>query len=529
MSGVGEALAIVSCVGGLVQAIDAGQRIVKQIKDRRQAHRSNGALPPSEQLEQTLASGRQEIEKLVHKGQQRFGSDFEADETARVALLQVTVQIQNALLNRLTEARTDDGVIDFDECIDLSDQGCNDALVALQALYKRKLEEDMERKQRMSAASKEIVQVQAEALAQSPTTKAYQEPTSPPTRMPTQDVQSNTSKQRAAKEAAPLPVAERKKARAFSLNPFTSRTKTEAPPSSTRSPPALERSQTASPKLALQRRSTTASDMSSDSPVKRFSISSESSHSTAGAPKQDASNPAWTIEMSRASTLMTVSSAVSSGPTLAKYSGSCKYAYKARDKGYKDGLSPVNLSMHFHNWVYQCKSSNCRYQALAIRDKAGVRLDDTIRTSHGIRYRAIFLAKSHVAYKENSQAWPYICLFCLWAKIPSEVYYDINNLMKHVSLHKEPTIGLKELPMEGPLVFSNMDVSAVSAFDVELPYLDQTSLSPTAQHNPDRVVDMVQKRLEAAGLEAESKPSERVLSKAEELRVQSDPFANPWA
>lgn len=74
MSGIGEALAIVSCVAGLIQAYDAGSRIVRQIKARRQAH---GALPPSDLVEQSIDKGRREIQQLVEDGRQRFGPSFE--------------------------------------------------------------------------------------------------------------------------------------------------------------------------------------------------------------------------------------------------------------------------------------------------------------------------------------------------------------------------------------------------------------------------------------------------------------------
>src|ERR1700754_790699 len=77
MSGVGEVIAIVSCVAGLIEALDAGCRIVKQIKERRQAHRANGALPPSDELEKTIEGGKDSIQKLVEKGNNRFGPNFE--------------------------------------------------------------------------------------------------------------------------------------------------------------------------------------------------------------------------------------------------------------------------------------------------------------------------------------------------------------------------------------------------------------------------------------------------------------------
>lgn len=77
MSGVGEAIAIVSCVAGLIQALDSSSRIVRQIKQRRQAHRANGALPPSDSLEKTIEDGKSSIQQFVAKGNERFGPEFE--------------------------------------------------------------------------------------------------------------------------------------------------------------------------------------------------------------------------------------------------------------------------------------------------------------------------------------------------------------------------------------------------------------------------------------------------------------------
>jgi hypothetical protein len=74
MSGVGEAIAIVSCVAALIQAYDAGSRTLQSIRDRRKAH---GALPPSNLLEESLEKGKREIEVVVSDGNKRFGPDFE--------------------------------------------------------------------------------------------------------------------------------------------------------------------------------------------------------------------------------------------------------------------------------------------------------------------------------------------------------------------------------------------------------------------------------------------------------------------
>lgn len=81
MSGV-EIIAIVSCVAGLIEALDAGVRIVRQIKARRAAHRADGALPPSDELEKTIEEGKENIQKLVEKGNHRFGPGFEEGDGA---------------------------------------------------------------------------------------------------------------------------------------------------------------------------------------------------------------------------------------------------------------------------------------------------------------------------------------------------------------------------------------------------------------------------------------------------------------
>ena len=79
MSGL-EAVAIISCVAGLIETLNVGCRIVQEIKRRRRAHRADGALPPSDDLEKTIEDGRNSIQKLVDKGNKRFGPDFEAGD-----------------------------------------------------------------------------------------------------------------------------------------------------------------------------------------------------------------------------------------------------------------------------------------------------------------------------------------------------------------------------------------------------------------------------------------------------------------
>lgn len=74
MSGVAEALAIVSCVAGLIQAYDAASRRIEKIKKSR-AQRA--APPPPVHLETSVERGKQQIVEVVKEGRERFGDGFE--------------------------------------------------------------------------------------------------------------------------------------------------------------------------------------------------------------------------------------------------------------------------------------------------------------------------------------------------------------------------------------------------------------------------------------------------------------------
>jgi hypothetical protein len=552
MSGVGEVLAIVSCVAGLIQALDAGQRIVKQIKERRQNHRnSNGALPPSDELERKLDRRKKEIEDSVAEGRQQFGDEFEADgecsplrralsqqasitvadysvtDKVKLAIMSITIQIQNALLEGLAEARGDDGIIDFEECISLTDKGSNQALLVLRTLYQTKLDEALAQKKALKRRS---TSVSIPDPTPQLTTSAI--PEDQPIALA--ETVANTGKPRAKDPVTTPPSAsERKRSMfSFSRSPKPDRDTTSSPnakvntnmPSTRHQGPPERRSTTRS--LALP-------EDYANRNITRPSISSDNSST---APSTEISSVQWAVEMSRASTLATMESKVSSAPMLSKYSGSCKYAFAAREKGVFSGVMRANLSAYGvyggESWVYKCKSTKCRFQADATRGKT-IELNNKIYRLHGIQYRSSFLIKSHIQYGDLSPEWPFICLFCLWAGRKSDVYYGSQSLMEHVSEHSERTIGNDELPCGGPLTFSNMDVqaAAVSDFDINLPLPDVDDPKTAGiMHGPAELVKEIEKRLGGLPPTDDDKvPAQRVLSKAEEQEIQKDPYANPWA
>ena len=73
MSGA-ELIAIIGCVAGLIQAYEAASKIVSTIKRKR---RERLAPPPSEFLEDAIEEGKRDVQRLLDKGQRRFGPAFQ--------------------------------------------------------------------------------------------------------------------------------------------------------------------------------------------------------------------------------------------------------------------------------------------------------------------------------------------------------------------------------------------------------------------------------------------------------------------
>ncbi|EHY60078.1 hypothetical protein HRR83_006437 [Exophiala dermatitidis] len=513
MSGVGEALAIVSAVAGLIQAYDAGSRIVRQIKARRLAH---DALPPSDHLEESVEEGKRAIEELVAKGTKRFGPSFEeGDVTAQLALYQITIATQNALLESLAEARYDDGVIDFDTCIDTSDKARMDALGALADLYKRKLEEEQERKKRDAASEsqqqqQQQQQQQRQQVQQRPPQPNPDQKLSPPPQQPTQ--LPTPPGQTAPAQAVPAPKPEQapspnpppkkvKKSRTFNdvfrrkESGSQSATPMDTIPQAAELDPSPRASQQDMPIPHNPRRNTAASTSSSNT----FS-SMESRNSTVGyedpvglgvlvAPTNTRSDTGFSSMTTVSRHGTTLSTATTISP-ITKYGGFCKHAYDLREGSIKKGLSLAPASVYSGKLVYKCASSKCQFTGNAIHDKSGYHVNDKIFSSpSGIQWRWMFLAKSHIQQKEPKDP-SFRCLVCLMLGDDSGIYHGHDVLLAHLVGHQGALLGGTRL--EGPLLFTNHGVQPdlTDDFDVRFPTSEPHGShdQPEVQHGGAAVV-----------------------------------------
>lgn len=514
MSGIGEVLAIVSCVAGLIQAYDAGSRIVRQIKARRQAH---GALPPSDLLEQSIDKGKREIQQLVEDGRQRFGPSFEEGDseyqtqhhhhitttvtnitnllaTAQLALYKITIATQQALLDGLTQARDDDGIIDFDYCIDTSDKGRNEALLALHQLFQRKLEEEMERKRSNPSRP-------SPAPASVPAPEPYTSPPSYQHAALQKEVESPASAQK-EEEQPPSPLPKIKKSRTFGQSVFRRKSSnnqdnSQSKKDATGSDKLAQMSPTLSQqeiKPSLNRRNTTTSMLSN------ATWSSTSTDSTVGRPRsiERSNTSASSITMvSRRDTTFSTMSGMSSMSAMSamsnmsispitKYGACCKYAYELREGNIKKGLMLQLAGFYGGHAFYSCASTKCQYQSPAAQDKKGYKMDNRVfNTPEGIKYRWLFLAKSH-AQQKDPRFPSFRCLVCILSKDDSAFYDGKESLFAHLADHQGAFLG--DTLIGGQLIFDNhgAKLGQDSDFDVRFPEL--APIEPPVQEQGVAVV-----------------------------------------
>ncbi|KIW62982.1 hypothetical protein PV04_09866 [Phialophora macrospora] len=486
MSGL-EPLAVVSAVAGILQAYEAGSKILRQIKARRQAH---GALPPTDRLLESLGKGESDIKKVVEDGKLRFGEDFEiADAATLIALMQITIDVQKALLAGLAEARSDDGVVDFEPCIDSCDKARTNALITLQGLFLRRLDAERKKTDTSSPPQEHAQKSQS------------QSPTAPERSSRNKDVQNGPSP-RLETRPTDTEVTKPTKAGRWSLSRRdrsgeSSVTSLENTPAtvSLPGPPA----RTPDPVIMLQSRRRRSTSTNSDNT--RSSASTRENAAAQPSPARSSTSSSLIAPVRRQTTAYTMhsmgalsvvaglsmTSDIATASTIASLKRSsrcCKRTSELRDGKITEAL------VHSHapcsqDGTYHCTNKKCHFWAPAVQVANSYRVDDSVIChSTGIRYRRMFLAKSHMQQGDATQTVNYRCLVCLFLG-DSKAYEGHDQLLSHMTSHRGAELG--ETRLEGPIIFSNKRVECNrDEFDVDFM---RTAIEPTRK--PPAGVDAV--------------------------------------
>ena len=124
------------------------------------------------------------------------------------------------------------------------------------------------------------------------------------------------------------------------------------------------------------------------------------------------------------------------------YGGFCKGSFNLQ-VGSENALirrkqmGPVQSMSFFWGCSYKCA-----FAGAALHNHGEWGFDNTVKSFHGIRYRWIFLAKSHVTQSRvKNGIYIYKCIFCVLQAIDTPVFQRISSFMEHLSIHRGQQFG----------------------------------------------------------------------------------------
>ncbi|KAI4243094.1 MAG: hypothetical protein L6R40_003644 [Gallowayella cf. fulva] len=496
-----EAIAIIGCIAAVVSAYRDGGAIVDRIKQKRLARQ---APPPTRLLEESLARGPTAVEEAKENGIERFGPRYaEGDKIALDSLKDILIDLQGSLIRHLRRAQDDDHMADFGTLVDASDFGRIRTVTVLNELYMRVATEATIPQTPFGGDMRAFGNPQMATQADRITPGILSE--APPTTSFGSMTQAShhllaTPEHPQTQSTAPSPqrIEPRSAPKGGFLDRFRRKSSTEE--SSSRKSSTRTFSIRSKDETALDNRQTkTLSPSPFTSP--QASIDEDNpwaTESTSPAPAEN-ETPADT-SMSRASTLVpgnmqqpsTVRSTLPSSNVrmlspYERHGGFCKGAYKLQVHE-KDAMKLRNQSTAKtgEGYYWACCSSKCAFEGPARQDGKTWAFDDTVRESHGIRYRWSFLAKAHVSLsKVKNGKYDYGCVFCIYDGFECAVFQGIKAFVEHIGTHRSSSIA--ETMLQRIKCINDRVATADEDFDVNLTPLE-------ASPKPATVADTSQLR-----------------------------------
>ncbi|KAL9019162.1 MAG: hypothetical protein Q9185_003543 [Variospora sp. 1 TL-2023] len=442
-------------VAAVVSAYRDGGAIVDRIKQKRLAKQ---APPPTRLLEASLARGPAAVEEAKENGIERFGDRYAAGDSLAVnSLKDIVIDLQGSVIKHLRQAHEDDDMTDFTILVDASDIGRIRAVTVLNELYMRIAMGDTIAQAPFGDMGSFMNPRMAAQFGHTLTTVRPQAAIGPPSQ-PSGDnrvEQPNLAHAETAGKQVGPPTSPR---HAF-FDRFRRKSSTEE---SSSSPSSSRRSSRIQP-----RRDSSPSGRHDDKALPltpmilpQATIDEDNPWVTEGSePIPIPQEPPPNKSISRATTLVpsirrrtsTASSAWSTSTSKARtispfevHKGFCKGAHRLQENE-TDALRLQNRSdaQRVEDYYWACCSSKCAFEGPARVDGRKWAFDDTIRESHGVRYRWPFLAKAHIAQsKVQNGRYDYGCVFCIHDGYECPVFHGIQELMEHVRLHRETRISV---------------------------------------------------------------------------------------
>jgi hypothetical protein len=171
---------------------------------------------------------------------------------------------------------------------------------------------------------------------------------------------------------------------------------------------------------------------------------------------------------------------------ITKYGACCKYAYELREGNIKKGLMLQMAGFYGGHAFYGCASTKCEFQCPAAQDKRVYKIDTRVFTSpEGIKYRWLFLAKSHVQ-QPDSRFPSFRCLVCVLLKDDSAVYHGKEALFAHLADHQGAFLG--DTLIGGQLAFDNHGATSGEDAEFDVKFPEMAPIEPQVQDQGVAVV-----------------------------------------
>ncbi|KAJ9610756.1 hypothetical protein H2200_005533 [Cladophialophora chaetospira] len=405
MSGSEPGPAVTGAVTALVAAYKHASSIVDNIKEQRKAR---GALPPNDELEEALQDGQWEIEKIQAQGVQRF-------DMAYRALQDLIIEVQSSFL---TLACRDDGLINFDSCLDSAIGARLRAVNILNELYLRQQKRARSKSTTASDLSVSQRSSGVKPLPQIPHTSTEE-----------------------MKEVLDAPAFKPSIKRSTTLE-----SKSSGRPESEKSSGSIRLSRKSSWGVfkMLHRTSSTEQTMEHASPISPSTAGpgphiispflspqsmplSPSSRPMTGAPPPNIITPP-----------VSPTSRISSLDVLAAASF-CKGASHVQQ-----GTLGKGLQLSAKNMEWTCHCRKCPFAIPADNEHGKPRFDDRAHSTSTMRWRSLFLFKSHLSTSQKKKRL-YKCLMCVLLGDPSHTYEGEHDLFEHVFVHQGGVLNGVEL------------------------------------------------------------------------------------
>lgn len=405
----------------MISAFENGATILQRIKKRRAAKQ---LAPLPELLESSVVQAPEEIEREKLRGIVRFGRDFEVgDLTAIVALQQVTIQLQNSLLNKIGDA--EDGDADIAALARAADLGRDSTITTLIALRQRLVKSEMSR----TVSATATMSIHSPVTPVLPLNVSSNFPRVPPKRSP---------------PAVPMPQYQipHYQGPQYPPPPVPPKSYSRSAYPSTLSPvsPAAE-----APRFSYGEVEDDRSEVQSTASSGRESqVRSDSVFSVQS---QRTSSPATSVS-TRMSAVRTSSSEISPNansyplnfsttsayPSRSNnYLGFCKTAWKLQGGDEKAMIKAKDFSQSAQSRYHflTCSKFRCEFKGRgpnALTNKA------IVDTNRGLKYRWSFLAKSHVFLKTvHDEQYSYLCVFCVFSNAEHAVVMNLAALLDHIN------------------------------------------------------------------------------------------------